>query len=261
MDSEKLDKMAGDARFIPGIYHYCDRWCERCQFTARCLNYAFTEEQFPDRESRDITNEKFWKSLEATFRMTLAMVREFAEERGIDLEASLNMPDVDTGKKKRTEAGETPLAKAAMEYIRMANGWFASRMMEAEDKETDQEEVVLPALADPTSAPDVNDAIEVIRWYLYPTSVKLMRALDNEGSENAVPGEDLPKDSDGSAKVALIAMDRSIAAWGRLLSEYAGEADGILAILLHLSRLRGATELQFPAARLFVRPGFDQEVE
>ncbi len=82
MNSERLRRIAGDARFIHGIYNYCDRWCERCHFTARCLNYAITGEQFPDRESRDVTNETFWKNLEATFRMTLAMVMEFAEERG-----------------------------------------------------------------------------------------------------------------------------------------------------------------------------------
>ena len=27
---------------IPGIYNYCDRWCERCKFTSQCL--LFTNE-------------------------------------------------------------------------------------------------------------------------------------------------------------------------------------------------------------------------
>lgn len=37
---KKLRELAGEDRFIPGIYNYCDRWCARCLFNTRCLNYA-----------------------------------------------------------------------------------------------------------------------------------------------------------------------------------------------------------------------------
>jgi predicted protein tyrosine phosphatase len=37
MDRHGLLKLASDPKFIPGIYNYCDRWCERCPFTSRCL--------------------------------------------------------------------------------------------------------------------------------------------------------------------------------------------------------------------------------
>ena len=26
--------------FIVGIYNYCDRWCEACQFTSRCRSFS-----------------------------------------------------------------------------------------------------------------------------------------------------------------------------------------------------------------------------
>jgi hypothetical protein len=26
--------------FIVGIFNYCDRWCERCEFTSRCRVFA-----------------------------------------------------------------------------------------------------------------------------------------------------------------------------------------------------------------------------
>ena len=29
-----------DQGFIPGVYNYCDRWCERCPFASRCRSYA-----------------------------------------------------------------------------------------------------------------------------------------------------------------------------------------------------------------------------
>ena len=40
MDKDWIKGMAKNPDFIPGIYNYCDRWCERCAFTARCMNFA-----------------------------------------------------------------------------------------------------------------------------------------------------------------------------------------------------------------------------
>ena len=53
-------------------------------------------------------------------------------------------------------------------------------------------------------------------------------------------------------------MDRSIAAWGALRDCLSEEADSILDTLVHLDRLRRRTEQEFPRARAFVRPGFDE---
>jgi hypothetical protein len=37
-----------EERFISGIYNYCDRWCERCRFTAHCRVFA-TEQKRLER--------------------------------------------------------------------------------------------------------------------------------------------------------------------------------------------------------------------
>lgn len=76
--------------------------------------------------------------------------------------------------------------------------------------------------------------------------------LQNEEVDNI-----LKKDSDGSVKVALIAMERSIGAWGKLQENFPAKFDIILDILLHLDRLQRKTEQEFPRAREFKRPGFD----
>ena len=83
MKKERLKKLADDERFIPGIYNYCDRWCERCPQTAHCLNLALSEEEFADPETRDIKNEAFWKKLSEAFSDALDLLREAAEECGI----------------------------------------------------------------------------------------------------------------------------------------------------------------------------------
>jgi len=88
--------------------------------------------------------------------------------------------------------------------------------------------------------------------------VKLMRAL-TQCEPLADLGSDMPKDSDGSAKVALIGTDRSIAAWAGLQQHFPEKADEILDFLLLLERIRKRTEKELPNARAFVRPGFDTE--
>ena len=57
-------------RFIPGIYNYCDYWCERCAFTRRCRNYQMGEElkradrdENADPADRDAANAAFWTAL------------------------------------------------------------------------------------------------------------------------------------------------------------------------------------------------------
>ena len=63
MEIDYLKKLAKDPRYIPGIYNYCDRWCERCQFTSRCLNCTLEEEQFGNLQENDELNEVFWQKL------------------------------------------------------------------------------------------------------------------------------------------------------------------------------------------------------
>ena len=66
------------------------------------------------------------------------------------------------------------------------------------------------------------------------------------------------RDSDGSVKAALIAIDRSCSAW-KLISELRGEnSDSIGKLLLDLEKLRLGAEEEFPRARDFIRPGFDE---
>ena len=46
--------------FIPGVYNFCDRWCERCPLTARCRVFAMTEE----RKRGDCYYAGFWKTFD-----------------------------------------------------------------------------------------------------------------------------------------------------------------------------------------------------
>ena len=43
---KKLKEHTNNPQNTEGIYNSCDRWCEKCPFTSRCLNYKIYEERF-----------------------------------------------------------------------------------------------------------------------------------------------------------------------------------------------------------------------
>ena len=73
-----------------------------------------------------------------------------------------------------------------------------------------------------------------------------------------MPNGSVAKDSDGSAKVALIGIDRSIAAWRLMQLSLPAVAASMVTLLMQLEVLRRRIERSFPEARGFVRPGFDE---
>jgi len=255
---------AGNPAYIAGIYNYCDRWCERCAFTRRCMVYTIDEEMFPDQESRDINNKKFWDALHRIFAQTMNLLQKFASEEGIDInDVDVSAEETRT-RERMKEAKNSPPAQAARKYSIMADTWFEQHASLFEDKDIRlRNEVTLGIGTPKADAANITDAVEVIHWYQDQIWVKLMRALDMddiEGDELDEEMNEFPSDSDGSAKVALIGIDRSIGAWGTILIHCAEAGESIMEILIHLGRLREEIEDRFPDARRFVRPGFDQEI-
>lgn len=254
MDKDHLKKLAQNPNFISGIYNYCDRWCERCTFTSRCMNFALSEEQFSDPESQDINNDLFWQKLSETFQLTLEMVKEAAEEYGIDLN-SLDLEAAEKEDRLKDEIAEKhECSRLAKKYGKMVRTWFDSAgdlFKEKEENLNLQVQLEMPNANPIAEADSIKDAVDVIHWYQHFIYVKLMRAIRGNLDE-------FSEDSDGSAKVALIAIDRSIAAWGEMHSHFPEQKDEILDTLIHLDRLRRKVEKEFPKARAFVRPGFDE---
>ena len=88
--------------------------------------------------------------------------------------------------------------------------------------------------------------------------MKFARALSGkEEDDDWFEENNFPKDSDGSAKVALIGIDRSISAWTKICEYFPEREDEILTMLSMLDKLRRVGEEEFPNARKFKRPGFD----
>ena len=251
-----LTELAANPDLISGIYNYCDRWCERCPFTSRCLLYATeTEDEYESPESRDITNETFWRKLGSIFQDAQDMIASWAEEAGVDL-TEIDEEREAQREKRHTDAARHPLALAGTEYASAATEWFT------ELSQTITSSDVAPDETDLSLSEQFQDASEVIHWYQYQIAVKTMRSLWSRSSEEDPtewgPDEQYPKDSDGSAKVALVGIDRSISAWRSIQLCLPEKAGCIIPLILRLERLRQSTEREFPGARDFIRPGFDE---
>ena len=254
MRRRTLTELASNPDLISGIYNYCDRWCERCPLTTRCLVYATEQVNHHESpESQDVRNEAFWHKLSAVLLETQQMITEWAEEAGIDL-SHVPEENPNTRKPRRQLVDNHPLARAGKKYANTARDWFREfdQNLELSDmRATDAER---------EQAEQFEDAREVIQWYQYQIAVKIIRALScrTDGWEDSPELSDFPKDSDGSAKVALIGIDRSIAAWRLVQLSVPDRADSIVPLILQLERLRKRVEKSFPAAREFIRPGFDE---
>ena len=261
MNTDEIKELAQRPGMIPGIFNYCDRWCERCPFTSRCMNYAMQREQHPASNQHDMQGEEFWNELSSALKVTLDLLKESAADHGIDIN-NLDMEGVEEEQVRiDEEASNHPVARAAFDYIEMADSWLNGSRGLFQNKERElrrEAELELPGSKPHLKAVQVADAIDVISWYhtmIYP---KVMRALGQSRRETRWEEENgFQKDSDGSAKVALVSIDCSIAAWGMLRDHFPESGDSILDRLVHLERLRTAIEKTFPSARAFQRPGFD----
>ncbi len=259
----KLDP--DDPHFIPGIFNYCDRWCERCEFSHRCYNFAVNERYFgDDPEARDMSNQKFWNTMERIYadaKLTLdKSLKKLAGTQGIP---SIEAADAhEKHVERRARAIGQKETKLAMTYAHMVDEWFNNELRlplqhvhELEQQVATGEVSVANAKGDLVR---LNDCVEIIRWYQHFIFVKLGRAFSSlvEEQENAAFAAE--RDADGTAKVTLISIDRSLSAWSILQEMFPDKTDSILEMLVYLDRLRKGVEAKFPKARKFKRAGFDE---
>ena len=247
MNRDQLKKLAGEKRFIPGIYNYCDRWCELCPQTSRCLNFSILQEEFSDPEAQDIRNQAFWNNLSGILGETLELLKESAKEWGIDPEILESVDDIEDIKSKDMAAKNHLLCRAAKRYSDLVEDWLRGR-----------ETLFFETAAAQREGVSLEEAIEVIRWYQYFISAKVMRAVRGKIDEEEERCDEFPSNSDGSAKIALIAIDRSIAAWAVIRHYITYGAGGVIDVIAFLDGLGQTVEKAFPSARSFTRPGFDE---
>lgn len=233
-------------KYIEGIFNYCDRWCEKCPFTSRCCSFAFEKKLIEATDEKEMDKDALWKLVKNLFDEIkptencpdFSDLIQFEDLPEFDIDMDLQENN-STNKSK-----ENILFKTAQSYAYETYKWI----------ETNADEVSRLRL-DNSKKGKLIDAIEVAQRYAFFISAKLLRAIDTD-----IIGE-LPVDSDenGSAKIALISISRSIAAWSIIRSFFKLDQDSSAGLLGQLIAIRRAVEKTFPRAMEFIRPGFDTE--
>jgi hypothetical protein len=145
---------------------------------------------------------------------------------------------------RRDRVEQAPLARMSMTFGLQAHQWLEKHRDAVEQS------------ADPL----VREALEIAGWDSLLIPVKLRRALhgrDGTAAEEENEDDDpLQNDWNGSAKVALISLERSEVAWTALAAATSDNRARVLADAV--AHLRRCVLEEFPNAPLFVRPGFDE---
>jgi hypothetical protein len=249
--------------FIPLIHNYCDRWCERCTMGSRCSLY---EGNMAKENTVELDNEAFWKKMADQFAATIDLLRQSAANHGLDLD---NIPEdivkeVEQQQEQvQVKMQEHPLKHIPGEYMKSANDLLeAGDLLEESGAELIQQLEL--GLQHPDiiqqKATEIQECVDVIQWYETIIPSKLGRALYGK-LEDEADGDvfDEQGDANGSAKVAMMAIDRSLQAWALLLQALPKHEDDIIPVLALLQKTRQLTVSEFPNYEKFVRPGFDTE--
>ena len=240
--AERLMRIVEHPDIISGIHNYCDRWCERCTHTKHCTVYKMEFGETEHGKEREMENEEFWEDLSTMFQVAAKLLHEQMEEMGINPE---DIKDDEPLKLEPDPKSSLPV-KTSKEYTMNVSDWLKQNR----DKVAKKFETL--ASINENKANCIVDAFEVIQYYFMMVSTKTYRAMIPRDPEHDTD------DGRGSAKVALILIDRSTASWVRLLDYFPEFEDDILGFLKLLAQVKKLILETFPNAMDFVRPGFDE---
>jgi hypothetical protein len=220
--------------FIVGIFNYCDRWCEACAFTSRCRVFAGSAVHAATTDA----------PLQAT--LTGQPLKRL---NGDDSEAPGWWQRV---VEQINQAVASAMADHAVE------GPVAAEHLVIEERTHEYSLAVHRWLRVQRVSGDVRfpeHPVGVIAWNAHLIASQTYRATRALASER--DGEAAAY-SDGSAKAALVAIERSRGAWLELVRRGVVSPAQAEPFIGDLAWASAELERVFPRARAFIRPGLDE---
>ena len=156
--------------------------------------------------------QSFWDDIARSFALARRLVEREARKLGIDLDSAGALVEAEREERERRRLAArqgSALHHAATAYWKSAKALLEHLQPELSDTAAAlQSQVRLGAGHPEESAADIGDGLEVVQWYLFFIDVKLQRAIASRVDFVRDGGDGLPSDADGSAKIALVAIDR-----------------------------------------------------
>ena len=247
LDEDDEAESAGAFSLVPGVYNYCDAWCERCVFQLRCA--VFRDRVLMDAGldlQKDLAPLEPARSSErAGVNRTTSGSGELTGEARVLDEADVNAAsDFALWEARHRSREVDPLFVQARQYADLTRA-----LMETLRPEVD-------AIGDPV----LRAALDVIHWHMYAIPVKVRRALGGL-LDPLMEDEDDPVQSDynGTTKLVRLMIVESRIAWDAILHSIGPTHPRRLAGMVdRLAALDAGLAARFPRAMEFVRPGFDE---
>ncbi len=250
------DIKPNENNFIPSIYNYCDRWCERCDYTGQCRLFSVElnrKEKWPEGNN-DIT-----KELHKSFAETIKMIEEYSEKFGIDISPRKEIEEVE---KKGPLAAQVSFITA--KYFQESSAYL--RKLKAEIKSSGKENAelaeIIPQNKGMNELLEILECYEIIQWYHTMLPVKLNRAVSSSETIPDSEAEEVEfskRDRDGSAYVAYRSSIKSMAALGRIHSWTNTLKEETLNLIIDTGRIKNLIEKEFPGALTFFWPPEEKE--
>lgn len=258
--------------YIPFIHNYCDRRCERCRFVRQCRVGALDVDDVGEAEDAvaDETPEDLRKRLMKLMGLSeedmaaLDAAEEEQENGPADpVEDAREKAEMAEWKREREaldrQVDAHPLSGMGSTYLDLVHAWIEAREEALKARGVQLHHrmgVDIPAELHTPEVLVLSEAVQEVLWFHTMIHVKLQRALHGKLDDD---DDDDPVQSDwnGTAKVCVDAVDRSIAAWDTLVELLPEEADDALPMQELLRRIRKGLDAEFPDAMKFIRPGFD----
>src|SRR5262245_40314301 len=228
--------------YVPGVYSYCDSWCDRCRFQDRCRVYS------------------------SRVRMEAALAR------GEDGRAAFL--DDDNSEPVTPQPWHAILDEAAAQTPEEAA--TIQKRLEELDAMTDSDPLVAHALAYATESerllPALRStvasdlilatALDTSSWHDFLLYVKMTRAVGGQLDEDGdADDEPVQNDANGTAKLVRVLIRESRDAWEVLAQVGTPQHDEVARrMIATLEELDDLVDARFPHAMAFVRPGFDEEI-
>lgn len=233
-----------EADFIPGIFNYCDRWCERCPMTNRCLLFHRESLQRAEHYSKGEDPDDWavvLNDVHLELTETMQMLKQSAGEEGIDLEEIAEDAEVN-----RPNISNHPLRIKAHRFAMDSHRYLDKLCTYIHEEE--QKGISTDRLE------DLQDCFQVLTWYHMQIAAKLDRALMSKLRKTLI--EVQVDDASGSAKVAYIGLLKSLDALTKVYEWNKPMRGDIMPLLNTIYELTEEVNQEFPGHKTFKRPGF-----
>ena len=275
-----------DKQYISEIYNYCDRWCERCAFTSRCRIFEAEEPGVTDYPDEPIDTPEFWEKMRDSFARTLEVLQgrvdkldafekkgaedddkddDDKEEKWDDLEDDDDEEEEEDGEEGYSYYNDPfPMLRpprldwpdfyetAVNNFFKINEDFFAEQELKFDDQ------IKMGVPVDVEQLGFLHEALRTIRWFQSFVGTKLHRAVIHH-QFNLKEIEELQGDGNGSAKVAMIALQRSTDAWKFVGTFFPEKNNEILEIIEIIKDTQMELVKLYPKWEIFHRPGFDDE--